>query len=260
MNTRQTPLFILSYQDRRGQEILQKFHRLGWMNRSLWNGEPRYPIQVSQGVSVDSLSDPRPIPQAMRKTWSVMLGHLDMIRRFYEDTSSAWGIFCEDDILIHSRLVDDLENIVDDCTAMNLDILCIGYLCENPIDTYSNFPEIKVPSGHNALPGPYHYREYPDNLWGCQMYMLSRSYARQVLDTYDVDNMDYAYQTLNKDMDKDMDLKPFSADWTLTKDSPRRALLYPLLVIEDGKNRSSHQAQDDAHTRCFTNTYSDSFV
>lgn len=256
MNTRQTPLYILSYEDRRGQDMLQKFHRLGWMNRCLWNGEPRYPLHVCTGVSIHSLSDPRPIPQAMHKTWSVMLGHLDMIRQFYEDTSSEWGIFCEDDILLHPRLVNDLENVVDDCTAMNLDILCIGYLCENPIETYSNFPEIKVPSGNNALAAPYHYREYPDNLWGCQMYMLSRSYARQVLDRYIMDNMEYAYRTLNKDMD----LKPFSADWTITKDSPRRALLYPLLVIEDGKNRSSHQAQDDAHTRCFYKTYSDSFV
>jgi len=251
MNTRQVPLYVLSYQDRKGHEILQKFHRVGLMNRCLWNGEPRYPVHVCTGVSLDK-SLRETIPENLHKTWSVMLGHLQMIQRFVETTRNDWGIFCEDDILIHPRLVEYLEHILDDSDSMNLDVLCVGYLCENPIETYCNFPEIRVPSGQNALPSPYHYREYPDDLWGCQMYVLSRSYAARLLEKY---TMAYAHRTL-----VDKGLAPFSADWTLTKDSSRRALLYPLLVVEDGKNKSRHEAQDDAHTRCFHRSYSDSMV
>jgi len=249
------PIYVLSLNNQRKCEMLDRFQTIGISQEH---------VTVYPGVSYESLLervDPTKtikIPDPLHKTWSIAFGHLDMIRKFYEETNKEWAIFCEDDILLHSEFSKYLEPILQDCQQLRLDILLIGYLCENPIDTYNNFPAYTPHPHHQFLmpPNKYKYLHYPEDTWGAQMYLLSRPYAKQLLETY---HAAYALQTLQQPTSSSF-LKPFSADWTITKDASSRALLYPLLVVEDGKNKSFDQAQDDSHTRCFMASSSSSFV
>jgi hypothetical protein len=167
------------------------------------------------------------------KTWSNMYGHLDMIRWFVYHTEDAFGIFCEDDILIHTNFSKMLPALEACMKRQSLDVLALGYLCENPIDGYSNFPTLEEKT--DAF--PFKILGYPDSLWGTQMYMLSREHAKQLLDLYEHSAAD-AYG------------QPFAADWTLTKQG-RRALVYPMLAIEDGNAPSEPGGQRDSRIRCF---------
>ena len=45
-------------------------------------------------------------------------------------------------------------------------------------------------------------------------------------------------------------LTPFSADWIITKDTVNRAIIYPMLALEDGKSKYSHEGQQNFHDRC----------
>jgi len=48
--------------------------------------------------------------------------------------------------------------------------------------------------------------------------------------------------------------KPFSADWTITKDG-NRALIFPMLAVEDGKTRNCDSGQDIFHQSCHLYNY-----
>jgi hypothetical protein len=87
------------------------------------------------------------------------------------------------------------------------------------------------------MEAPYQYHHYPFDLWGTQMYVLSRKYAKNVIDTYS-DIFAYAEKA---EIDKTM--HPLSADWTITKNG-NRALLFPMLAFE--------KFQPD---KCRTNNY-----
>ena len=78
------------------------------------------------------------------------------------------------------------------------------------------------------------------------MHMLSRTSARRLLDKY---TQSYAKATLT-----DSSLTPFSPDWTLTKDGSR-ALVYPMLALEEGAVATSDAGQIDYHRRCFETNY-----
>lgn len=43
-----------------------------------------------------------PAPANQRRTWSIMLNHLDMLKTFLE-SDADYGVFCEDDIYIRKN-------------------------------------------------------------------------------------------------------------------------------------------------------------
>ena len=73
------------------------------------------------------------------------------------------------------------------------------------------------------------------------MYLITRNYAKFLLDNY---YYDYSDKTLN-----DNSIKQFSADWIITKNG-NRALIYPMLAVEDGNANSGHYGQDKFHIDC----------
>ena len=167
-----------------------------------------------------------------------MYGHLDMIYQFYYQTDKPYGIFCEDDIYIHKDFKKSLDTIEKDLKKLQLDMLLIGYLVIN--NTGNNQKLINVDT-------ELKYYTYNDELWGAQMYLLSRSYAKTLLDKY---SNDYLERRLI-----DNNMKPFSADWTITKDTKNRALLYPLIVVENGKKTYTHYGQQMFHYHSFYNKH-----
>ena len=170
------------------------------------------------------LSDPRinsSLEPNTQKCHSCMFGHLDMIRYFLDNSEDPFGIFCEDDILIDADFIPRMEDILRDFKQMNLDVLLLGYL----------FPHVLDHSGKNV----YHtYSPPPATIWGTQMYMVSREWARAIIGKYGKNDASTLYD-------------PFSADWTITQEGNRR-IVYPMLAIEDGASKYDHAGQAYLHS------------
>ena len=195
------------------------------------------------------ISDPRIagrnlIPHT-EKCWSCMMGHLDMIRKYLEETGPEVGcaVFCEDDILIDADFRARLEHVIEDFANLELDTLLLGYLMSYPVVGETNDGHIKL--GHTYYidmrtgnPTQYRYYEYGD-VWGTQMYMLSREQAARILIKY---GDDYADRFLANPAG----YTQFSADWSITKEG-RRALIYPMLAIEDGLSEYDDYGQKLFH-------------
>jgi GR25 family glycosyltransferase involved in LPS biosynthesis len=177
------------------------------------------------------------------KCWSCMYGHLDMINDFYYNTNKSFGVFCEDDIYIHKDLSNLMPKIMNDFHYLNLDVLLLGYLLYFKIDKnnyYQNF-SIKNTIDDSET---YTYHHFPNDVWGTQMYMLSRNSAKKILDKYSFSS-GYADKTI-----QDPTLTPFSADWTITKDG-NRAAIYPMLALEEGVVATDHYGQQEFHKNCY---------
>lgn len=176
-----------------------------------------------------------------KRVTSNMLGHLDSIRHFYEQTTKPYAILCEDDILLSKHFATDLPNIIERYKALKLDVLLLGYLL--PTRLTQDTPGFEL---LDEMEG-YTFYDFHPQLWGSQMFLIHREHAKFLLDKYTIA---YAKADLNR---------PYSADWTLTKDG-KKALLYPMLALEEGTEKSNHKAHSDFHRKCFMTHYSDVYV
>jgi len=187
-----------------------------------------------EGVSMD---DPRIANNNGLGCWSCMIGHIDMIKNFYENSEKEYGIFCEDDVYIHKEFKLMIPDIIKDFKLINLDILLLGYL--SPFEIKPYYQNFELKSNDTNL--KYTYNNYPNDLWGSQMYMLSKHQSKNILDKY---NIEYATKSLT-----DNTLQPFSADWTITKEG-NRALIYPMMAVE-----TADKAEDTFHENCKNQNY-----
>ena len=139
-------------------------------------------IEFYDGVEFDDprLSIPLENKDCLKKSWSYTYGHFDMINKFITETDKEYGVFCEDDIYLDKNLANDIPGIVEDFKAMNLDVLLLGYLTTFKIEEYHHGFSIKN-EFHNRTKK---YHNYPNDLWGAQMYMLSRTHAKTLLEKY----------------------------------------------------------------------------
>lgn len=199
---------------------------------------------ISKGVSFeDKRISQYQIDDHTKKSWSCMYGHLDMIYDFYYKSNKDFCIFCEDDILIHKDIKHLLPVVISDFQDLDLDVLLLGYLLRSSARMYSYLPQFTQIKANNNI---FEYYNYSNDVWGTQMYMLSRKHAKAILNKY---YSSYAQQTLTNKM-----LTPFSADWTITKDG-KRALIYPILSIEDGSSEYADESQKQYHASCFVANY-----
>jgi GR25 family glycosyltransferase involved in LPS biosynthesis len=186
-----------------------------------------------------------------KRVFSCMYGHLDMIYKFYYDTDKEYGVFCEDDIYIHNSFNTILMDILEEVNIMKLDILLLGYLIPYNIESSYYEQTFARKERLNNINMNNKYYTYPNDLWGTQMYLLTRVYAKYVLDSF---SQEYAEKTLI-----DAALTPFSADWTITKNG-NRALLYPMLAVEDGKYKSGDYWQDKFHKDCHLANFNANYI
>jgi hypothetical protein len=200
----------------------ERFERLG------------IPLYIYSGVPI---TDPRirdyDIPESDKRLWSVTYGHLDMIQQFY-NTDKKYGFFCEDDVMIHRDLPTLLPSVMAEFDAMNLDILLLGHMTTYKIERWMQDYSVK----HHFEDRPYSYHNYPSQHWGAHLYMISRNYAKWLLEKYE---SGYAYQSY-----VDKSLPAFSPDWTITKNC-NRALMYPMLAVEDGNGEYPPGGQRNFH-------------
>jgi len=149
---------------------------------------------------------------AIKRLWSCCYGHLDNLQHFYS-TGKKYGFTSEDDVHIP-----------------------LGYMTEHPIkDWYSGY--------HFVYPydpeREYQYHHYPNHQWGIHLAMFSREYASRALDAF---AYGYAKRTLTEN-----NIAPFNPDWTITKLTDKRALMYPMMAVEDGKGNYDHWGQGEFH-------------
>ena len=174
------------------------------------------------------------------REWSCCYGHLDMINDFYLKSDKPYGLFCENDIHIHKDFNIIFSKIMTDFNLLNLDILLLGYLTPFVVDKkHINF-NLKRDTRRKP---PFSYHDYPDNLQGSQMYILSRKYAKNLLDKY---YKDFADKTLYNDNIF------FTSENIITKDG-NRALISPVLAVEEKKN------QNEYHIKCHETHYKKHF-
>jgi len=181
-------------------------------------------------------TDSRIDPCLNKRVTSIMLQHMDSIRHFYETSTTPYAIICEDDILLSKHFATDLPRIMNRYKELNLDVLLLGYLL--PIRLTKDTPDFKP---LDEIEG-YTFYDFPYHLWGSQMYLIRREHAKFLLDKYTIA---YAKADLGR---------PYNPDWTLTKDG-KKALLYPMLALEEGLEKSNHEGQSDYHLNCFFTNY-----
>jgi len=186
-------------------------------------------------------TDPRlaASPENVRRTWAIMWSHLDSIKAFTQ-SKHTHAVFCEDDLIIRRSLHTYISELVSAFDRRNLDILLLSYLTTSVPAGLVTAPTFKS-SERNLI-----YLEYDDSLWGAHMYMLSQASAQRLLNIY---TQAYAEATITNSH-----LKPFSPDWTLTKNG-KRALVYPLMGLEEGTVNTTDAGQIEFHRNCFKAHY-----
>jgi GR25 family glycosyltransferase involved in LPS biosynthesis len=179
-----------------------------------------------------------------KRVWSIMLQHLDCMRDFFENTDKAHCIVCEDDIYISKNISNDIENIVKNFDELELDVLMLGYLLSHKIDNNNYHHNHYFPVLNNAnINNEYMYHSYPDDIWGTQMYLISRNYASFLLNKF---TPQFAFENINT--------LNYNPDWIITKNG-KRALINPMIAVEEGVNLSDHEGQIHFHKSCYECNY-----
>lgn len=225
LNELDPAFYVINFNDEARRERMKtRFSKLG-------TKEPHF-------VDPVFITDPRLDKDEIqhKRTCSIMLQHLDSLRHFLEQTDKKFCIVCEDDIHISKNLRNDLPEIVQQFKEQDLDVLLLGYLSMYPVDMETNAhftPKFRSKK--------YKYANYPDDLWGSQMYMMSRKHAKNVLDKFGPDYI------LTGEL-------PYNPDWILTK-TGNRALIVPMMAVEEGDTKTDHGGQNEFHRRCFECNY-----
>lgn len=225
----QLPIYVINCQNNeRRNRMKKRFSQLGI--------EPYFPAEVN--TTDARLSNPP--KHAEKRVWAIMLAHLDAIRHFYEQTQSLRCIVCEDDIHISKDLLIDLDQITLQFEQLQLDILLLGYLLPFKIDMNTHSHQQYFPVIDRT--DKYVFHRYPDDLWGTQMYMISREYAKYLLEVY---TLQYAINNIDK---------PYSSDWIITKNG-NRAMIHPMMAVEEGTVINDCGPQSGFHKQCHLINY-----
>lgn len=215
------PIYVVSYKnEERRQRMTERFKKLNLDHNVIFTPE----VHTSDIRLVH-------IPQNLQRNCSIMLQHLDSLSKFLE-TKHEYCIVCEDDVYISKYLSEKLPTFVYDCNVLNLDILLLGYILPFRMDMTSDLHKHHFPYYNNASQKIYmnhshHYHNYPNDLWGSQMYIISRKYAQFLVHHYNLipENQTLLHAIQNGQL-------AYSPDWIITKKG-NHALLYPMLAVEE---------------------------
>lgn len=198
------------------------------------------PLTFNPAVELDDPRIPNDLDRSEARVWSIMWGHLDVLRAFVEkaDDNIQYVVVCEDDVYIRRDLPRLLPLLTGACMSYGLDVLIMGYL--------QPYPPVEVRLRERFSPIPdvpqLSFLNYHDEIWGAQMYMMSKAHARDTLNYF---TEDYA----KRSRIPGSGCAPFAADWTLTKRG-RRALVYPMIAVEESQPHAFSGGHHEFHKRC----------
>ena len=75
------------------------------------------------------------------------------------------------------------------------------------------------------------------------MYLITREHAKNILDKYTIE---WAVQNIEK--------AHYNPDWTITKFG-KRAVISPMIAVEEGADKSGHEGQTYFHVACHEYNY-----
>ena len=239
-------LGVLSYPNEiRKRRMMAQWEALG-LGEHVWMYEG---IDLTDRRVRTVLTDLPGRGDCVRRTFSITWGHMDMVQKFMYHSTAPYAIFCENDLCLSRTLHKDVKWTMEKMKAHDMEIVLMGFLNSMPKDAYSytygkHHASDDDPTAERTL-----YR-YPDDYWGVQMYMISRAYARKLLDTF---TLDYVRRT----WEGDRSIATFSPDHTLSKLAAhdKRAFLFPQAAIEDGTTMYEHGGQHNFHQASFYQYY-----
>lgn len=176
---------------------------------------------------------------------SIMYGHLEMIKTFF-DSGLEYGIMCENDLFLRKDLLKQIPQVIQDYEKHGLDIMLLSYLMVRPPHHITALGGVRV--FDDTSNPPFRYCHYGDELWGAQMYLVSRDHAHRIITKFDEKYCDC------KLIGGCVNLREFSSDWTITKYGDR-ALITPMLAVEDSRPDYFHGGQNDMHHETTKNNF-----
>ena len=163
----------------------------------------------------------------------IMESHMNNINLFY-NSDNQFGIMCEDDIYLHKLFKNKINDVIDDLIFNELDIVLLGYLINSFPDNYGTLSYV---SKNN------NFYTYNDNLWGSHCYLITKKYAKQLID----------YYNSNKKISD-------SPDWIITKLTKKRRFVWPPLAVEEGIVKTNDQGQINFHHSCKNFLYNTNYI
>ena len=79
--------------------------------------------------------------------------------------------------VIHKNLNDIVNQLINN-KSQDFDIILLGYLLNYKLSSSDN-------SKKNYINDKYDLHSYNDELWGAQMYLISRTYAKYLIENFD---------------------------------------------------------------------------
>lgn len=226
------PIYCLNFrnEDKR-QRMVQRFRTLGLtIHKDVW---------FVEGVSWDDpkiLPDPETLSRAQELGtwnplgWGAWHGHLRMLRQFL-DSGSELAVTMEDDVMISTNLIGELEEVVKDFLRLELDVMMLGYLVVDKLeDQYESI--LRTPT--------FNYMKYPIEIFGLQMCLIRRSHAQWIIDNFGPGSEIYQSFLTQPGAHH------YIPDWIITKYG-QRAMVYPMLAIEE--HGGGRGWPDDGHAR-----------
>ncbi len=209
-------IYCLSFsQSERRHKMRQRFAELGLLDYVIFN----QPISSDDRIIYYYLQD-RPGDynnEGGRKCASCTLSHLASIKDFAK-FGGKYGIFCEDDIHLRKTFIDDIAGIIRGLqqipAGQEPKSILLGYL----LNTYPVNSDV---FSRRYTLGKFEAYTCPSDVWGTQMFMLSRDAAVEIIAKYD------------KPFKDSVGTGAYGADWIYTKQNPR-IMLYPMLAVEEG--------------------------
>jgi hypothetical protein len=174
-----------------------------------------------------------------------MSGHMAALEQFTNSAESA-AIVIEDDVMLRRDYATHIGMITAAFFGARLDLLMLSYLW--PFPARYDIQGSWMPELFPQKITPFAFFGFPDDIWGTQMYMLTKEHARHVLAGYG------AHTGYPDRAAVDPRLKPWSADWIITK-TGHRALSVPMLGLEEGKPTHGDDFEHDYRAKTFASNY-----
>lgn len=218
-----------------------RFYSFGQTQAKMEEMENRFrtvgvPYRVLPGVTV--ADDPKFVAaKESPLTWAKTYSHLQCLRAFVEDGDVKYAVICEESTHIRREISALMPLLIMHYETLGQDLLLLGYFAPTPHAKKIEYAENMTP----LVPAITLFR-YEHNVWGSQMYLINKTFARILIDTF---TPEFAERTLDPSTGAH-----FSADWTMTK-LGKRCMVWPLLghrsldSTVDDYVRSSHAANFD---------------
>lgn len=176
---------------------------------------------------------------------SIMYGHLEMIKSFLE-SGLEYGIMCENDLFLRKDILKQIPIVIRDYEKHGLDIMLLSYLMTRHPLQITALGGVQIFDETSNL--PFRYCRYGDELWGAQMYLISRAHAYRLITKF---NEEYFDRKISGNYPS---LRENSSDWTITKYGDR-ALISPMLAVEDSRPDYFNDGQNDIHHETTRNNF-----